>query len=103
MYNKEAMWLGMLSDIKGVTRLIGHKIVWAGNKSSNSERHRDAIGVGVIVCEFYEISLYDLLKNRKFDVGEIVSFIRQMASTLKNVHEKGCMHMDIKLENILCK
>ena len=48
------------------------------------------------------MSLFDLVKNKKFSVEEVQDFLSQVVKTLQIIHEAGCLHLDLKIENILC-
>jgi serine/threonine-protein kinase len=46
-------------------------------------------------------SLTQCLKDRKFDIGQKISIMLQIAGALESVHAYGVLHRDIKPENIL--
>lgn len=82
-----------------MVKFIGKKTINAGEKGGDSRQ----TATGIIVTEFYEISLYDFLKNKKFTAGDVIDLMRQTIATLKKIHGLGCLHLDLKLENILIK
>lgn len=82
-------------------KYIGYKII--KNEKGNDKNRSQAKNIGVIVTDFYEISLYDQLKNKKLSSSEIINVLKQILLALKGLHKLGCMHLDLKPENILCK
>ncbi|XP_046388667.1 MAPK/MAK/MRK overlapping kinase-like isoform X2 [Ischnura elegans] len=62
-------------------------------------------GYVVLVFELCDMSLYDLLKNRKRGLQEnqVRGYTYQMLRGLEFIHNSGIFHRDIKPENILLK
>lgn len=51
--------------------------------------------------ELCENSLYDLFKENQLSEKEILGILRDVCLGLKELHQKGIVHLDLKLENIL--
>lgn len=54
-----------------------------------------------IQMELWDCSLYDQFINRKLTEKEILKVLRDVSLGLKELHERGIVHLDLKLENIL--
>ena len=54
-----------------------------------------------IQMELCQKSLYDLFISNKYDENEIIKLLRHVCLGLNELHEKGIVHLDLKLENIL--
>ena len=54
-----------------------------------------------IQMELCQQSLYDLFVSNKYDENEIIKLLRHVCLGLNELHEKGIVHLDLKLENIL--
>ena len=62
----------------------------------------DAVDKHYIVMEYCEgETLAQRLRRRPVDVGEFLSFARQIASGVAAAHENGVVHRDIKAANII--
>ena len=54
-----------------------------------------------IQMELCEQSLYEVFESQNLDEKEIIECLRQICIGLNELHEKGIVHLDLKLENIL--
>lgn len=54
-----------------------------------------------IQMELCENSLYDLFKEKMLSEKEIKDILRDVCLGLNELHQKGIVHLDLKLENIL--
>lgn len=63
----------------------------------------DGIKKYYIVMELIEgFNLKDLIRNKgKLNVSDTISFVKEIAYGLKNAHENGIIHRDVKPQNIL--
>lgn len=54
-----------------------------------------------IQMELWESSLAELFDSQNYDEDEILKLLRHVCLGLNELHEKGIVHLDLKLENIM--
>lgn len=56
-----------------------------------------------LVMSYYETSLFDSIKSKELNIGQIDKIILQMLVIMENIHKNLVVHRDIKPQNFMLK
>jgi len=95
-----------MNDVKNEARLlekIKHKNVMSCNEVFSEERTKDILVI--IIMEFCQTNLKSYLFKKQQQLKPLTkySFIYQIASGVRHLHQERVMHRDLKPENIFMK